>query len=75
MKLRDLDQSTKTIADLLVKYADDNISEDFLMDQLKKGIKVELEHTTDEKVAEEIALDHLDEFPDYYDRLEQAESD
>ena len=41
--------------------------------QLQKGIKVEFEHTTNEAKAKEIALDHLLEFPDYYDRLEKAE--
>ena len=41
--------------------------------QLRKGVKVELEHTTDKNVAREIALDHLSEYPDYYDRLEKVE--
>ena len=41
--------------------------------QLAKGIKVELEHTSKHDVAEEIALDHLKEYPDYYDRLEKVE--
>ena len=41
--------------------------------QLKKGIAVEKEHTSDEATAREIALDHLGEFPDYYDRLAKAE--
>lgn len=40
--------------------------------QLKKGIKIELEHTTDRAVAREIALDHLGENLYYYDRLKQA---
>jgi len=50
-----------------------NVSYDRLMKQLSKGIKVELEHTPDIAVAREIALDHLNEFPDYYDRLEKVE--
>lgn len=37
--------------------------------QLKMGIKVEREHTKSNKVAREIALDHLSEFPDYYTKL------
>lgn len=45
-----------------------------IMKQLIKGIKVELEHTSDKKVAKEIALDHLSELPDYYDRLSRAET-
>lgn len=44
-----------------------------LITQLSKGIKVELEHTANIAVAREIALDHLNEFPDYYDRLEKVE--
>ncbi len=43
--------------------------------QLSKGIKVEQEHTTDVKIAEEIALDHLNERPDYYQLLEKVEKD
>lgn len=43
--------------------------------QLEKGIKVEREHTTDSDVAREIALDHIAELPDYYDRLAQMEED
>jgi len=42
--------------------------------QLKMGIDVELEHTTDRAVAHEIALDHLNELPDYYTRLKEVES-
>lgn len=41
-------------------------------DQLKLGIKTEMEHTSDPKVAEEIALDHLAEDPHYYSKLKQA---
>jgi hypothetical protein len=42
--------------------------------QLKKGIEVELEHTDNKEKAREIAMDHLSEFPDYYDRLEKMEN-
>jgi hypothetical protein len=45
-----------------------------LKKQLTKGIKVELEHANDKKVAREIALDHLYEDPNYYDKLEKIES-
>lgn len=45
----------------------------FIQSQLEKGIKVELEHTRSIDQAREIAMDHLVEFPDYYDRLEKAE--
>jgi hypothetical protein len=43
------------------------------IEQIKKGLKVESEHTSDPAVALEIVFDHLTEFDDYYDRLEKAE--
>ena len=42
------------------------------IDQIKKGIEVEMEHTDDPKVALKIALDHLKEDPKYYDKLIKA---
>lgn len=38
-------------------------------DELAVGIEVEMEHTSDKEVAMEIAMDHLEEVPDYYSRL------
>lgn len=43
--------------------------------QLAKGIKVELEHTSDFLEAKEIAKDHLMEDPEYYDRLAEMEEE
>jgi hypothetical protein len=40
--------------------------------QLKMGIKVEMEHTKDAKLAKEIAIDHLEEDPQYYTKLKKA---
>ena len=37
--------------------------------ELRKGIEVEKEHTDDPKIALKIALDHLDEDPQYYTKL------
>ena len=37
------------------------------------GIKVEMEHTKNESTAEDIAMDHLSEIPDYYTRLDKME--
>ncbi len=34
--------------------------------ELKIGSKIELEHTTDKKLARKIATDHIKEFPCYY---------
>jgi hypothetical protein len=41
--------------------------------QIKKGIEIEKEHTKDEKLATKIASQHIDELPDYYDRLSKVE--
>lgn len=40
--------------------------------QLSIGIQVEMEHTNDPKIAQEIALDHLTEDPEYYTKLIKA---
>jgi len=39
------------------------------------GIAIEKEHTKDKDLATDIALQHLDEFPDYYTKLKKMESD
>jgi len=44
-------------------------------EELKMGIKVEMEHTEDEAEAKKIALDHLAEIPDYYTRLTAMEQE
>jgi len=46
---------------------------DFDPKQLKIGIDVELEHTSDPIVAREIAMDHLTEDPLYYQKLKTIE--
>ena len=62
----ELDKPTPTINDLVKKH---NVSKEHIMNQLLKGIQVELEHTSDDNKAKEIALDHLLEDPDYYTKL------
>ena len=57
----------------------------FDVDQFRRGMDVELEHglidpstnvTNDDPVITgKIALAHLNEFPDYYDRLEKMEKE
>ena len=49
------------------------ISMKTLNSQLEMGIKVESEHTGSKKMARMIALQHLEELPDYYSRLKKAE--
>jgi hypothetical protein len=50
-----------------------NVSVDVLVDEFKKGISVEMEHTSDREIAKEIALDHLYEDPKYYTKLADIE--
>lgn len=48
--------------------------EDFDPAELRRGTEHEMEHTDDPKIATEIAMDHLFEDPDYYEKLERMES-
>ena len=65
-----LDKPTPTIQDIAKKF---NKSTKYILDQLRAGILVEREHTNQFEVAIEIALDHLNERPDYYEVLKSAE--
>jgi hypothetical protein len=57
----------------------------FDIEQFRKGLEVELEHgranpqtnvTNDDEITTgKIALAHLNEFPDYYERLEKMEKE
>jgi len=57
----------------------------FDVDQFRRGMDVELEHglidsktnvtNDDSLMTGKIALAHLNEFPDYYDRLEKMEKE
>ncbi len=57
----------------------------FNVDQFRRGLNVELEHgkrdvdtnvsNDDSILTGKIALAHLKEFPDYYDRLEKMEKE
>lgn len=46
-----------------------NISIDKVISQVKKGYSLEKEHTNNIDMAVDIAIQHVDEIPDYYDRL------
>ena len=46
----------------------------FVKHQLEMGIPIEHEHTKDKVLATDIALQHLDEIPDYYTRLKKMEA-
>ena len=57
----------------------------FDVEQFRAGMDIELEHGTENQVTNvtdddplltgKIALAHLNEFPDYYDRLEEMEEE
>jgi len=70
----------KTMHDIVMHHGEDSWAsiqfeslEKQLEKQLEKGIKAEMEHTSDAKVAREIAMDHLWEDRKYYDKLETME--
>ena len=67
-----LDVKTNTIKDIAKKR---NVDEKDIMLELKIGSKIEMEHTNDVNVAIEIALDHLNEMPDYYTKLVKMEKE
>ena len=53
--------------------ADDKPTSKYRKDEVAEGTEVELEHTDDKELSQEIAEDHLEEHPDYYDRLKKME--
>jgi len=46
-----------------------NVSLEDIEKEVSKGVKVEMEHTNDENIAHEIAMDHVFEDPKYYSKL------
>jgi hypothetical protein len=69
----------KTIADFVKKYDSKEYYHpsqfaDYIKEKIKKGAKVEMEHTTDKKVAVEIAKDHIWEDLNYYEKLAKIET-
>jgi hypothetical protein len=65
-------KSHKTIEQIAKKH---RLEVSFVKKQLEMGIPIEHEHTKDKDLATDIALQHLDEIPDYYTRLKKMESD
>jgi len=63
-------KSYKSVEEISKKH---KVSEEEIEKQLEMGMKVEKEHTTDSQVAKEIALQHLDELPNYYSKLKKVE--
>jgi hypothetical protein len=62
----------KTVEQIAKKH---RMEVSFIQRQLDMGEPIEHEHTKDHKLAREIALQHLDEIPDYYTRLKKMEAD
>lgn len=60
----------KSPEDISKKY---NIPLKSIEKQLSIGVPIEHEHTQNKNLATIIALQHLDEFPDYYTRLKKME--
>ena len=64
--------SKLSIEDIAKKHG---VDVSVIKSQLKIGIKIEMEHTTDPKIAREIAMDHLSEFSNYYTKLRKMEKE
>jgi hypothetical protein len=60
----------KDIEDIAAMH---DVDMDTMFEQLQKGVRVEMEHTSEMMVALEIAMDHLFEDPFYYDKLANME--
>jgi hypothetical protein len=65
-------KSHKTVEQIAKKH---RLDVSFIQKQLDMGEPIEHEHTKDHELARDIALQHLDEIPDYYTRLKKMESD
>jgi len=65
-------KSHKTVEQIAKKH---RLDVSFIQKQLDMGEPIEHEHTKDHELARDIALQHLDEIPDYYTRLKKMEAD
>ena len=61
----------KTVEEIAKKH---RLEVSFIQKQLDMGAPIEHEHTKNQKLAIKIALQHLDEIPDYYTRLKKMEA-
>jgi hypothetical protein len=64
-------KSHKTVEQIAKKH---RLDVSFIQKQLDMGEPIEHEHTKDHELAKDIALQHLDEIPDYYTRLKKMEA-
>ena len=65
-------KSHRTVEQIAKKH---QMDVSFIQKQLDMGEPIEHEHTKDHELAMDIALQHLDEIPDYYTRLKKMEAD
>lgn len=77
-KLKKDSIKTKTLDDIVKKNSQKGKSvsliEKKVKSELVKGVKVEMEHTDDKEVAKKIAMAHLYEDLEYYEKLKKIES-
>ena len=71
-KLEEQLKSFKTVEQIAKKH---RMDVSFIQKQLDIGEPIEHEHTQNHELAKKIALQHLDEIPDYYTRLKKMESE
>jgi len=64
-------KSHKTVEQIAKKH---RLDVSFIQKQLDMGEPIEHEHTKNHELAMDIALQHLDEIPDYYTRLKKMEA-
>ena len=55
------------------EYYDPSQMAEYIKKKIKEGAKVEMEHTTDKRMAVEIAKDHVWEDLHYYEKLSKIE--
>lgn len=65
--------ANKNISELLSAYAETSVLD--ILQALVSGVQVEMEHTDDDRVALEIAFDHLLEDIEYYEKLKTVHVD
>lgn len=53
--------------------ADNKIPQDFDKNSLQKGINIQKQHTSDDNIAKQIAMDHLTEDKNYYQKLQKIQ--
>lgn len=62
-----------TVEEIIQAIAEEHgVSAEQIQQQFDMGVEEEMEHAQEEMIAQEIALDHLVEDPEYYSKLDQA---